>query len=148
MKFTQNTMTGSWLDKKTLKTGDILKLVSEAKEIPSQQGGMQIVAKCKVKGQTGEPTNISINKPSKNALIEAYGDDSINWVDKPLGVHIEKTMIAGKRGIAMYLVPEGYQVAEDDAAYLVIVKLGQQVEKTAMKSIAEDEQINPEDIPF
>lgn len=143
MKFTANTTTGNWLDKKTLKTGDIIKLISEAKELPSQQGGMQIVAKCKVKGQTGE-SNISINKPSKNALIDAFGDDSINWVDQLLTAHIEKTMIAGKRGIALYLVPDGYQVTEDEGGYLVITKPNS---KTTTVSKEEDE-IDPDDIPF
>lgn len=152
MKFTANTTTGSWLDKKTLKTGDIIKLVSEAIEVPSQQGGMQIVAKCRVKGVTGDATNISINKPTKNALIDAFGDDSVNWVDKLLTVHIEKTMIAGKRGIAAYLVPEGYEVGEDEGGYLVITNPNKKV--TTVKTDDLDtitypeEEINVEDIPF
>lgn len=144
MKFTANTTTGNWLDKKTLKTGDQIKLVSEAKEVPNQQGGMQIVGKCKVKGQTGE-TNISINKPSKNALIEAFGDDSVNWIDKLLTTHIEKTMIAGKRGIALYLVPDGYQVTEDEGGYLVITKPNS---KTTTVQEEDVEEIDPGDIPF
>src|ERR1035437_6543805 len=99
MKFTINTTNGSWLDKKTLKTGDVIKLTTEAKEVPNQQGGNQVVAKCKVKGVQGDDLNISINKPSKNALIVAFGEDSSNWIDKPLTTSVEKTIIAGKRGI-------------------------------------------------
>lgn len=152
MKFTMNTTTGGWLDKKTVKNGDIIKLINEAVEIPNQQGGMQIVAKCKVKGQTGEPTNISINKPSKNALISAFGDDSINWVDKLLTAQIEKTLIAGKRGLALYLLPEGYEVAEDEGGYLVIIN--PKTEKTTVVKKEVDtieypeDTIRPEDIPF
>lgn len=151
MRFTANTTTGTWLDKKTLKTGDLIKLITEAKEIPNQQGGNQIVAKCKVKGQTGEPSNVSINKPSKNALISAFGDDSIEWIDKPLGVHIERTMIAGKRGIAMYLVPEGYQVSEDEGGYLIITNLNEKVAVVSKESDTieyPEETIDPMDIPF
>ncbi len=146
MKFTSNTTTGNWLDKKTLKTGDLLKITTEATEIVNQQGGMQIVAKCKVKGQVGE-SNVSINKPSKNALISAFGEDSVNWMDKPLTVHIEKTMIAGKRGIALYLAPEGYEVGEDDAGYLIITAPNKK-EKAVVKDDIMDDEINIDDIPF
>jgi hypothetical protein len=153
MIFTANTTTGGWLDKKTLKTGDVLKLVSEAIEVPSNQGGMQIVAKCRVRGQAGEPTNISINKPSKNALISAFGDDSVNWTEKHLTVHVEKTIIAGKRGLACYLIPDGYEVTEDDGGYVVVTKIGAKtnvVTKEKDEDTIEypDEKIDPNDIPF
>jgi len=147
MKFTINTTTGNWLDKKTLKTGDLIKLTTEAKEVPSQQGGMQVVAKCKVKGQQGE-SNISINKPSKNALIVAFGDDSTNWIDKPLTVSIEKTIIAGKRGIAAYLIPEGFEVTEDEGGYVVVSKIGGQASVPLNGVEYPEEEINPDDIPF
>ena len=147
MKFTINTTTGNWLDKKTLKTGDLIKLTTEAKEVPSQQGGMQVVAKCKVKGQQGE-SNISINKPSKNALIVAFGDDSTNWIDKPLTVSIEKTIIAGKRGIAAYLIPEGFEVTEDEGGYVVVSKIGGQASVPLNGVEYPEEEINPDDVPF
>ena len=154
MKFSMNATTGTWLDKKILKTGDVIKLTTEAKEVPSQQGGTQIVVKCKVKDkpELGE-TNISINKPSKNALISAYGDDSINWIGKILTVSIEKTLIAGKRGIAMYLIPEGYQIGEDEGGYLVITN--PTIPETVIPKTDEietveypEDDIKPEDIPF
>lgn len=147
MKFTINTTTGNWLDKKTLKTGDVIKLITEAKEVPNSKGeGMQVVAKCKVKGQTGE-SNLSINKPSKNALIIAFGEDSTNWIDKPLNTSIEKTIIAGKRGIAVYLIPEGFEVTEDEGGYVVVSKIGGQGPVHTEVEYPE-EDINPNDIPF
>jgi len=147
MKFTINTTNGSWLDKKTIKTGDVLKLTSEAKEVPNQQGGTQVVAKCKVKGLKGDDSNISINKPSKNALISAFGEDSVEWIDKPLTVHTEKTVIAGKRGIALYLVPESFNLSEDAEGYIVISKAGVQGAVHTEVDYPE-EYINPDDIPF
>jgi hypothetical protein len=59
-------------------------------------------------------------------------------------VHVEKTMIAGKRGVAMYLEPEGYEVTEDAGGYLVIARQG----ATAGAAPAPKDSINPEDIPF
>jgi hypothetical protein len=61
---------GSWLDKKTLQTSDIAKLVSEADYVEGQNG-QQLVAQCRIKGDDGEAKNVAINSPTKNALIEA-----------------------------------------------------------------------------
>lgn len=144
MEFTKGSgVGGKWLDKKTLQNGDMIKLVSEATEIQAEKG-KQIVAKCRVKGVEGEASNISINNPSKDALIDAFGKDSKEWVNKPLMVNVEKTVIGGKRGTALYLIPEGFEVKEDAGGYLVIVKKGDPV---AEVQIAEGE-INPDDIPF
>lgn len=142
MKVTQSSsVQGKWLDKKTLKTGQRAKIKSEATEQPSQQGGTQLVAKLLVEGQI-EPSNVAINKPSKNALITAYGDETSNWIDKTLTLHIETAIISGKRGVAMYLVPEGYEVKEDAGGYLVVSKVGDAV------SDYPQEDINLDDIPF
>ena len=119
-KFTKSVGGGSWVDKKVLRVGDIAKIVSEAQEQDNNQGGKQIVAKLRIKGDDGEAKNVAINTPTKNALIEAFGDESASWMNKLLTVHVEKTIIAGKRGIALYLVPEGYEVTEDAGGYVVI----------------------------
>ena len=135
---------GSWLDKKTLNNGDIAKLVTEAEEVEGQNGS-QLVAKIRVKGG-GEAQNVAVNAPSKNALMEAFGDNTENWVDKHLTVSVEKTLIAGKRGIALYLIPEGFKLGEDSNGYLVITKIGGE-EKTTPPEYP-SEEINPDDIPF
>jgi hypothetical protein len=135
---------GKWLDKKSLKTGDIAKIKTEATEQPSQQGGTQWVAKLHVKGQT-EPLNFAINKPSKNALIDAFGEDTLKWIDIPLTLTVEKTIISGKRGIGVYLIPEGFEMTEDAGAYIVITKKG--AERTRSQEEIE-EDINIDDVPF
>src|SRR5205085_1264392 len=99
---------GAWLDKKELKGGEIVKLVTEAIEEEGQNGA-QIVTKVRVKGDTGDAKKLAINGPTKNALIDAFGKDSKYWCGPLLTVHIEKTVIGGKRGIALYLVPEGFE---------------------------------------
>ena len=134
---------GAWLDKKNLKDGDVIKLVSEAKE-EEGQNGPQIVAKCLVKGGEKEPKNVGINKPSKNGLIEAFGEDSTSWMEKKLTVKVEKTVVGGKRGIALYLVPEGFEVTEDDGGYVVVKRIGEGGKPLDQSS----EDPNPDDIPF
>src|SRR3954471_7294450 len=100
---------GKWIDKKTLLSGTKAKIKTEATEQPSQQGGTQLVAKLLVQGQM-EPQNVAINKPSKNALISAYGDDTNDWIDKVLTIHTETAIVSGKRGVALYLIPEGFEL--------------------------------------
>lgn len=138
---------GKWLDKKTLKTGDIAKIKTEATEQPSQQEGKtQWVCKLHVKGQV-ESLNFAINTQSKNALIDAFGEDTNNWIDKLLALEIEKTVIAGKRGVAAYLIPDGFELKEDSGGYLVIVKKGQ-ISAAPVSNDYPQEEIDPNDIPF
>ena len=175
-----NKSTGSWLDKKSLVTGDIIKIVSEAEDVPSNLGdgsGTQLVAKVLVKRTSKEAQNFAINAQSKNALIDAFGDDTANWKDKVVTVNIEKTIIAGKRGIAAYLIPDGMVLKESDDGFVYIGHIDSDggnirgtVERNAngtlkptkkeelspwhqqnenvQQNISNENEINPDDIPF
>ena len=110
---------GAWIKKDTLKNGDQIRLVSEAEMMESTQGGQQLVAKCRLKGSS-EAVNVAINNASRNALIDAFGDDSKNWINQTLTVETEKVLIAGKRGTALYLIPAGFAVTTDAEGYVVI----------------------------
>ncbi len=151
MKVSKSSGGGAWLDKKKLQNGDMIKILTDAVEVENQQGGTQLVAKVKVKGMDGD-FNCGINGASKNAFIEAYGDDTADWVDKVVTVNVEKTVVAGKRGIALYLIPGGFEVSEDRAGYVQITPIGS---ANAKKDDTEESQeeysgpdINPDDIPF
>jgi hypothetical protein len=112
---------GSWVDKKLLQIGDVMKIVSEASEQPAPQGErMQLVAKVLIRGKSKEPENIAINAPTKNALIDAFGDDTSDWVGKIVTVHVELGIFSGKRGIALYLIPAGMIMKESDDGYIYI----------------------------
>lgn len=139
---------GKWLDKKALATGDLIKIETEADWIPSQQGGEQLVAKARVKGKTVEAENIAINAPTRNGLIDAFGDDTALWIEKPLTVHKFDTLIAGKKGVAVYLVPEGYDLGEDEGGYLKIQASGGKLPQSEAEKNYPQEDINAEDIPF
>lgn len=145
MKTSKSTGGGAWLDKKTLRTGDIAKLVTEAVDMEGQNG-TQLVAKLRIKGSTDEAKNISINSPTKNALIDAFGDETKNWTNNLLTVHVEKTLIAGKRGTALYLIPDGYEVSEDAGGYLVIMKRGNTVK--VVSPVDETADIEVDQTPF
>ena len=135
---------GAWLDKSTVNNSDVLKLVSEAVEIESQHG-TQLVAKCRIKGRNEEAKNIAINGASRNALIDAFGDDSKLWVDTLLNVDVEKGTNGGKRTYTLRLIPEGFSMETDSEGYIVIQRKGS-APTTPMD--LPSEEINPEDIPF
>lgn len=137
-----SSVNGKWVDKKTLVTGDIIKIVSEASEQPNNQGdGVQLVAKVLVKGKSKEPENFSINAQSKNALIDAYGQDSKDWVEKTVNVHIERIFIGGKRAIMALLVPEGMVLKEGADGYIHIGK----PEETKVTGPRSTDEIYPDD---
>jgi hypothetical protein len=148
MKITVNTVGGQWLDKKGLKGGELAKLKTEA--VWSEgQNGQQLVAKIRIKGQE-EDRNVALNKPTQAALVSAFGDDSLNWVDKLLTVQVESGIFAGKRGVMLNLVPEGYVVAEDAAGFIIIRPKVEppSVVARATPPTGEDYEPNPDDIPF
>lgn len=139
---------GKWIDKKTLKNGDLIKLTSEAEWIDGQNDSKQLVAKARVKGLE-EEVNLAINKPSKNALIDAFGKDSKEWIGKVLTVAVESGIFAGKRGIMLNLIPEGYEVSEDANGYIIIQRSGRRDEAPKPDLIQyPKEEINIDDIPF
>ena len=134
---------GDWVDKKTLQNGDQAKLVTEALPLTKDFQGKsvtQIVAKIRIKGDDGESKNFAINPATKNALIDAFGEDSKAWCGKILTMYVEESRFAGKKGIAAYLIPEGYDHWDDENGYLVI---GRKDADSAPKN-----DINPDDIPF
>lgn len=127
----QTSVTGGWLKGADVVSGTKAKLVSECVATESVYEGKprtQNVAKIRLQGDDGEPKNININKPSINALIEAFGKDSNDWCNKTLTIQTEKVVIAGKRVTAMYLVPEGFEVTEDAGGYIQIAPVGKTVE--------------------
>lgn len=147
----QKTNTGSWLDKEKLQNGDIVKLVSEP-IFEEGNFGSQLVGHVRVKGWTTGAEKIGINAPSKNALIEAFGDDTTLWVDKLLTVNVVESILGGKSVIILYLIPEQFARTKDSGGYIVI-KPSSEVIKENRPAIARNdeeiaEDINVDDIPF
>ncbi len=152
MKYIQTTMqSGAWVKGSEITSGTRCKLVSEAKSQPStflDKNGVaknQEVAKIRFENNP-EPMNISINRASINALIDAFGEDSVSWIGKMLVAETEKVRVAGKAVTALYLIPEGYEKRDDENGYAVIVKKGE----SNRTSPSEDypDGIDTEEIPF
>ena len=141
--------TGAWLNKSVLAEGMRAKLVSETKPILSnfkdKDGNPQFqdVAKILIEG-TAESVNTNLNRATLEGLIDAFGDDSVNWQGKVLTIETEKMRIAGKAVIAMYLIPEGYKRIDDENGYASIVK--QDTVNNTGVEYPEDHNLS--DVPF
>ena len=159
MKYQQvRKTTGSWIDKSTIKTGVGCKLVSETTKQPSsfkdKEGNdkTQDVCKAKFDGQD-EAVNVNLNGATIGALISAFGEDSIDWQNKPLTAELEKMRVGGKAVVALYFIPEGYEKVDDDNGYAVIQMIEEAMpviqEGNPLKSMdAPADDIDVKDIPF
>ncbi len=124
-----STVFGPWLDKKLLKDGSKCTILNEVVSSPSKflnpktnEPQSQDVAKLKIEGLEGEH-NMALNKPTLDALITAFGEDSINWQGHPLIIATEKTRAAGKIGTSVYLIPEGFTKIDNASGFAEIVKI-------------------------
>jgi hypothetical protein len=143
---------GDWVKGEKLTTGTKAKLLTAAERRESmfkdKDGGvkMQDVAKIKFQGDDTQ-YNIALNRGTIDALIDAYGNKSEEWVGKVLTVHIEQMNVGGRRVKAVYLLPDGFQVAEDANGYMIVQRIPYtDAEGPVIDYPADD--IKPEDIPF
>ena len=80
-----------------INTGDIVK-INNAGDITIGEYGEQKIFKIETKN--GEK-NASFNQKSINILIDAFGDETENWVGKEVKVLLNKTVIGGKKVTAI-----------------------------------------------
>lgn len=124
MKYNKTSGTGGpWLDKSQVRNGQRFAILTEAKPIEEVYKGepnVRNTVKVKVEGMS-EPQNYDLNKPTIAGLIDAFGDDSRNWIGKTLYAHTEKVRVAGRAGIMVILYAEGFKVMDDEGGYAVVV---------------------------
>lgn len=138
----QASVSGKWVKASELKSGTRAKIVAETVPTPSQfkdENGtqkMQDVTKIRFEG-VEDAMNINLNRATINGLIEAFGEDSKDWIGKYLTVHTEKMVVGGKRVTALYLLPEGFEASEDDGGYMVVVRKGAAETKAAVSAEAQ-----------
>lgn len=154
MKYTKSsTVSGAWVKGSEVVSGTKCKLVAETVPSESTYEGKIIknnVSKIRFQGEEGEAKNVNVNRPSINALIDAYGEDSKDWIGKLLTAQTEKMLVGGKRVTALYLIPEGFEMKEDENGYIVISRIGEKISSGAYTTSNgyPSDDINPEDIPF
>ena len=115
---------GAWIKKDANLNGKIAKLVSEVKSEASKwkddNGNVKTQDVGKLQIENEESANFAINKPTLKALISAFGSDSKAWINQPLTIKAMDTVVSGKAGVAMFLIPEGFEYGKDGAGYICI----------------------------
>lgn len=150
MKYTVQESTGAWVNKSSLVTGTRAKITSETKKEPSKflnddgTPKTQDNAKVLFEGQK-ESANVSLNRATLNGLVQAFGEDSVDWQGKYLTVEVEKMRVAGKAVIALYLIPDGFKKIDDEEGFAKIVPINKIVGTDVNYP---EEVINPDSIPF
>ena len=144
---------GKWVKGSEIQTGTVAKLVSEVKPEPSQfqnkDGSMKMQDVGKIRFQDGkESMNISLNRATIHGLIDAFGNDSKEWIGKLLTAVTERMVVGGKRVTAIYLLPEGYELIEDSEGYMKVVNQTIKDETVQIAPAPMEDEINPNDIPF
>lgn len=143
---------GNWADKTLLKNGQRAKIVTESvptEEVYEGKPKTRNIVKVMFEGDK-ESKNVDLNRATVNGLIDSFGTDSTDWMEKYLTVHLEKMLVGGRRVTAMFLVPEGFEVAEDAGGFLVVSRIGVAPAEAAdpLADQFTEDDIKPEDIPF
>jgi hypothetical protein len=143
-------VSGKWVKGGDIKSGTKAKLKAETVKRESQFKNkdetvkMQDVSKIRFEDDV-EVYNIALNRATIDALIDAFGPESNNWIDKVLTTQVEKMVVAGRAVRALYLIPEGFELGEDQNGYMVINRIGSKDED--VNQDLEDE-LDASSIPF
>ena len=145
---------GAWVKAAELKNGMKAKLMSEVVNQPSsftdpKTGAIknQDVARVKFEG-LNDILNVSINRATMNALVDAFGEDDSKWQNQILTVETEKMRVGGKAVTALYLIPAGYKRIDDEQGYAVIVKEGTKDVDIPVVNVDDAPPITAADLPF
>lgn len=94
MLYKKRVSVGAFLEKgKDYKDGDLIELLTEGKTVEGQFGPQEVFS---AKTSENKEGNVSFNSTSINNMIDAYGEDSKNWVGKRLKVWGILSNVKGK----------------------------------------------------
>lgn len=116
MKYTKRISMGAFLKKgQDFKDGDILEIASEGRQVEGQFGMQDIFL---VKGKNIEG-NVSFNTTTINNLVDAYGEESINWIGKKIKVHAILSNVQGKMIKVYYFLHPETELDESTGQFIL-----------------------------
>lgn len=130
---------GVWLRKgEDVKDQDLVEIMNEGTEEDGQFGTQDVFL---VKTAAGKEGKLSFNQTSLNNLIDAFGDDAVNWVGKTVKVWLFKDFKDGKLVVKLIIThPEA-----------ILTNAGFVTPGKAAKEdipIVEENEVDLRDIPF
>lgn len=126
--------------------GDIIKILNGG-DIVTTEYGDSIVFKIETKN--GE-RNMRMNQTSQNYIIDAFGDESSDWVGKEVKVWVFDMNISGKMKAVIFLTaPTWIKTRIGGEVKLVPSASSNPLETAPVTKLGEvADDINPDDIPF
>lgn len=98
-----------------LQNNDIVKILDSG-ETETGQFGEQTVFK--IKTRNGDK-KFQFNQKTINVLVQEFGEETENWVNKDVKVILHKGIFGGKKAIAGYLVTQDWLLDEYGELYKV-----------------------------
>lgn len=137
-------VSGAWAKGSELQSVKRAKILTEAtpkaSKFQNEDGSVKMQDVCKVKFEgVEEPLNTNLNRATIGALVDAFGEDSKNWIGKVLTVNI----LEGSKGFSIYLIPDGFKRIRDENNYVVIVR-----DEDAPAPATDDIPVVKDDAPF
>lgn len=133
-----------------IQNDDIITIKNEGEKELSEKFGEQFYLV--VSTRNGDK-KLKVNATSFNTMIDAFGDETSEWIDKEVKAFTKKDMINNKKVTIVYLAPRGYHL--DEWGDLVKKEADTPREAPAptektegQKQVEDAQEITPEDIPF
>lgn len=141
----KTSVAGEWAKKgEDIKDGDSVVVNNSGEIVTGDYGDRHVF---RVKTRSGEKL-LAFNQKSLNNLIDAFGDDTDNWVGKSVKVFIVRAMVAGKLQNIVYLAAEGWDMLDDGSFVGPRSNMGDN--QTPTPSVQSDDipTINLDESPF
>lgn len=133
-----------------VRDGDRL-IIKDGGTLISGKFGDQIIYR--VQTRTGDK-NMSFNQTTINNLIDAFSDETENWIGKEVHATIVRVMIGGELKTVAYLAAEGWIMDnkgkfQDLSNVVAAIKTtGNATSSEPVIQLDNNHDINPDDIPF
>ncbi len=104
-----------------IKDGDIIQIANEGKKQEGKFGMQDIFL---VKLTNGEEKNLSLNSTSLNNMIDAFGEDSMDWIGKDVKVWFIRMMVAGSMKQVLFLSHPDSKFSDEHGVFVTEGKQG------------------------
>src|SRR4051812_17433583 len=116
---------GAWVPAEKMVNGAKVKLVSECvkqeSRFKNKEGEPKTENVAKVRVQGDEQTyNVRLNWATVFGLVDAFGKESKEWIDKVLTVKVVRALVGDTMRNIVYLIPEGFELGENEEQKLEI----------------------------
>ena len=122
-----------------IKDGDIIEIANEGAEQPGEYG-IQNIFLVKIAG--GREGNLSINQTSLNGIIDAYGEQAANWIDKKIKATKIKQNVGGKFLDVWYFSHPDAELTEN--GFVLPGKISGELKDNSIPVVEDDEEFEKE----